>query len=97
MGRSPAEGPWENTDAFPRLGHHILRETPAVVGSPGHKASAPGPGRLSVTSTHWFDGHIPHQLVEFITKDDKSDCLFGCLYKSSSHASWTFRIELEED
>ena len=41
------------------------------------RALEPGPAKVFVIeSTHCFSGHTSYHLVEFVTKDDKSNCLF---------------------
>ena len=41
------------------------------------RALEPSPAKVFVIeSTYWFSGHALYHLVKFVTKDDKSNCLF---------------------
>ena len=75
---SLAEGPWETSGALPSVDPFVLRETPAVpVGLLYLRALEPGPAKVFIIeSTYWFSGHTSYHLVKFVTKDDKSNCLF---------------------
>lgn len=58
------------------------------------RAREPGPGKLCVIeAAYWFDGHTPYHLVEFVTKDDKSDCLFDVYANSILVLPGYFKIE----